>query len=81
MIALTQVQTKTREKRETRKQLRVEEAIHDPETAAKEESIETSKDKQRKKRQVEERRANRGVMKKKPQYVVCSKVVHLLLKI
>lgn len=70
MKVMARIQTKTREKREARKQIRAAEAIHDPEAAARKKVWKNAKDKQRKKRRVEERRGNRGVFTKKPRHII-----------
>jgi U3 small nucleolar RNA-associated protein 20 len=69
MNVLASTKSKAREKQEMRKQAYAAEAVHDPEAAAKRKIARHEKDKQRKKRRVQERKVNRGVFTKKPRHV------------
>ena len=68
--ALASIKSKAREKREARKQMLAAEAVHDPEAAAKRKIRRHEKEKDRKKRRIQERKANRGVFRKKPRHIV-----------
>jgi hypothetical protein len=57
---------KAREKKMARKQQVLSEAVRDPKEAAKRKILKQSKEKERKKRKIQERRASRGVFTKKP---------------
>ena len=66
--SLAAVKTKAREKRETRKQELAAQLIKDPEAAAERKILKQHKEKERRKRRIEERKASRGVHTKKPRY-------------
>lgn len=70
MCALASVKSKAREKRVTRKQGWAAEAVHDPEGAAKRRLDKNQKEKNRRKRRIQEQKANRGVFTKKPRHIV-----------
>jgi Flp pilus assembly protein TadB len=67
---LAKIKSKAREKREERKHRIVVEAVQDPEAAAKRKHAKHQKEKNRKKRRIEDRKIGRGVLGKKPRHIV-----------
>ena len=63
--AYAEVNRKAREKRDTRKQQLASEAVHNPEAAAQRKIAKQLREKERKKRRVDERRGARGAIKKR----------------
>ena len=66
LAAYSSVKMKAREKKMARKQQVLSEAVRDPKEAAKRKILKQSKEKERKKRKIQERKASRGVFTKKP---------------
>ena len=66
--AYASVKKKAREKREVRKREMAAENVRDPEAAAKRKIWKQEKEKRRRKRRVEGRKASRGVFGKKPRF-------------
>lgn len=66
LLAYSNVKVKAREKKMARKQQILSEAILDPKEAAKRKIRKQSKEKERRKRKIQERKASRGVFTKKP---------------
>lgn len=69
MNALSSVKSKAREKREARKQRLAAEAVHDPQAAANRKIAKYGKEKDRRKRRIQEHKAKRGVFTKKPRHI------------
>lgn len=65
---LAAVKSKAREKRDTRKQRIAQEAVLDPENAAKRRIAKQQHEKSRKKRRIHERKVGRGALTKKPRH-------------
>lgn len=67
---LSKIKCKAREKRKERKHRIAVEVMQDPEAAAKRKIAKHQKEKNRKKRRIEDRKIGRGVFTKKPRHVV-----------
>ena len=68
--ALASVKRIARDKREKRKHVAAAEMVYDPATAAKRKIVKQERERERRKRRVEERKQSRGVFTKKPRHVV-----------